>query len=48
MSLETKVNGMTAWANFRLQIAGHDLMKNIVTDFMQGYNLKVLIECKTN
>ena len=46
MSLETRINGMTAWANFRLQIAGHELMKNIVSDIMDGYNMKTLIECK--
>lgn len=48
MSLETRVNGMTAWANFRLQIAGHELMKNIVTDILDGYNMKILIECMYN
>ncbi|XP_066933260.1 uncharacterized protein [Clytia hemisphaerica] len=48
MSFETRIKGLTAWANLRLQYAGHDdLMKNIVSDFMVGYNLKVLVECVT-
>lgn len=47
MSLETRVNGLTAWANFRLQIVGHDVMKNILAEFMDGYNMKILVESKS-
>ena len=47
MALQTRINGFTTWANYRLQLVGHDSMDNVMTDFMKGYNLKMLVESIT-
>lgn len=45
--MQTQINGFTTWANYRLQLVRHDLMDNVLTDFMRNFNLKVLVESFT-
>lgn len=47
MSMKTRVNGYTAWANLRLSSVGHPIMGNIIGDLLDGLNLKTLIESIT-
>jgi len=47
MSLKTKVNGFTSWANFRFGAVGHGKVENIWLSLFDGYNMKVLIESMT-
>ena len=43
MTLRTRINCYTAWANFRL--LEHDqVMNNIITDLLTGRNLKFLVQ----
>ncbi|XP_071956727.1 uncharacterized protein [Antedon mediterranea] len=46
MSLRTKINGFTAWVNFRLQSYDH-LLNNVIMDLLKGTNLKMLIQSLT-
>ncbi|XP_033109700.1 uncharacterized protein LOC117110957, partial [Anneissia japonica] len=46
MSLRTRINGFTAWVNFRLKPYDH-LLSNVLMDLLKGTNIKMLIQSLT-